>query len=145
MNNNILQAVDREQYDEALRLRDREPSLTVQGWLLKGRCILLGESTKYTFNDAKVAFENVLEGDPENIEANLELGYYYFSVDENEEKAKRYFERSFFLAKKYYVESVIANIKYLAESNPRQGVEFMEKALHLDDFGIDVLKKELTK
>ena len=104
---------------------------------------MLDDQYDYELDDARVCFESVLMGDQNNIEANLELGYYYFSIDEGIEKAQKYSEKAYELSSGNFIESIVANSKLHGEESPEFGLAFLDTVLKVESLEIEVLREEL--
>ena len=80
----IRALAERDQYDEALRLLDRElpeELMSSESLILKGNLILLGSDTcVYALLDAKRLYERACALCPDRFEAFYELGMYHENV-----------------------------------------------------------------
>jgi hypothetical protein len=89
--------IDKERFDEALSLIsviESARSLTLPELLLKGRCIQLASGTGTPpLSEAERSFIQALEQDAEYVPALLELGWFYFLVEDDAKKAMPMFER----------------------------------------------------
>jgi tetratricopeptide (TPR) repeat protein len=121
-----------EQYDKALyelaRL-EKEHKLPIDVLIIKGTCIQLGsEKTPYILSDAESAYKKALEIDPENLEALIEAGYYYFVMDNREDIARPYFYKAFSIARKRISEAVRGIAECISETSPKKALRFIESA-----------------
>ena len=97
--NQLLQDVQKEMSAERFDLglqRIDEYSGILSGCLLvlKGICIQMVDSTKYSLYDAKTCFLSALAEDPSYSEALLELAWFEFNIESNGEKALSLFEQA---------------------------------------------------
>ena len=78
---------------EALRRIEDLGQLDIPELLLKGRSVQLMSCEKGRgLDEAEAAFLEVLQRDPDNPEANLELGWYYYAVEDDPQRALPFFE-----------------------------------------------------
>lgn len=106
--NDILQRiaalVQASKFDQAVDMID---GLEAQGFtspqlqVLKGRYLQLGESKKYSVEDAALAFKRAIEIDWECVDAHLELGWFLIRVAEDVAGARRSFEKALCLSTEY--------------------------------------------
>lgn len=95
----LAQAAD---YDGALETLTRLEfgrRLDPRELVLKGRCVQLGSGQLFDLNDAEKCFLDALDLDPEYVSALLELGWYYFAVQNDAARALPFFEKGVALAR----------------------------------------------
>ncbi len=75
-------------FEEALSLIEQIPEnfMTSEILILKGLCIQLSENLKYDLKDAELSLKKAIELDSNNLDAKMELGWFYYNVlNESEE------------------------------------------------------------
>jgi tetratricopeptide (TPR) repeat protein len=89
----IKESMRRKKFDEALELIEQIPEnfRTSEIFLLKGICIQLSENLKFNLNEAEYSFKKAIELDSNNIEAKIELGWFYFNVLDQSKEADKEF------------------------------------------------------
>lgn len=95
----LAQAGDHDGVLEALVQLESGRSLDPRELVLKGRCIQLGSGQLFDLNDAEMCFLDALDLDPEYVPALLELGWYYFAVQDDAARALPFFEKGVALAR----------------------------------------------
>jgi len=66
----------------------------IKDLILKARLIMLGEhDIQWSLQDVEKALETALEIDPDNLEALVELGYFYSRVMDDEKKGLAFLKR----------------------------------------------------
>jgi tetratricopeptide (TPR) repeat protein len=97
-------------YDDLLAYLSTTASLrplTVDEFLLRGRSIQLSsETSPYELEDAEKSYLSALELDSENVEARLELGWYYFAVQDDAQRALQYFQAAIVVANRQLAEGL---------------------------------------
>lgn len=83
-------------FDEALgRIEEAgEEALSPQLWVVRGRCIQLGEGKGVPLEEAKKSFRRALELDGRCLEAWIELGYYVLCVEDDAREAHGIFRKA---------------------------------------------------
>jgi tetratricopeptide (TPR) repeat protein len=68
-----------------------------------------------TLEDAKAAYQRATELDPQAPEALMELGHYYFAIEDDAESAGKCYAKAITLCKQFLKEALLAQAKALAE------------------------------
>ena len=90
--------------------------LTSDQLVLKGRCILRSDETQgFEPSDAECAFKEAIRANPQCVEALLELGWYYFYVDDDAGRAQPLFEQVLTICRASATISCIGIAKCVAE------------------------------
>jgi tetratricopeptide (TPR) repeat protein len=115
----IKECIKNKKFEEALDLIEEIPEnyLTSEFYLLKGICIQLSDSEKYTLHDAENSFHKALELEPNNIDIKLELAWLYFNVLDEPKKAERYFKEALENNRIKLVETVEGIIKIALDTD----------------------------
>ena len=74
--------------------------------VLKGRCIQLSECNEYSLEDAKESFYEALKIDEKSIEALIELGWYYNTIENNPKKALSIFNKAMLYSKQVFLDAI---------------------------------------
>mgnify|MGYP003524950209 FL=1 len=94
----LLKSAKAGDYDavvQTLRRTEEVRHLDVPELLLKGRSIQLMSAEAPNFlSEAEAAFLEVLDRDPDNADACVELGWYYDAVEDDPARALPFFERA---------------------------------------------------
>ena len=83
--------------------------------IMKSTAIQLAEDAcGYSLDDAREALLTALEIDPENSEVLMELGYFYYAVDDNPKESFSFFEGAIKASRKIFRDSIVggANAKF---------------------------------
>jgi hypothetical protein len=117
--------IQEKRFDEALSLIssiEKSRNLTFSELLLKGRSIQLasGNGTP-PLGEAERAFIQILEQDGDYVPALLELGWFYFAVENDAMRAMPLFERAISLSLEQLKEAIRGKKECLEEL--RQGEE----------------------
>lgn len=81
-------------------------SLDVPELVLRGRCIqLASEGNALDLSDAEASFLEALTKDPVNVPALLELGWFYFAVEDDATRALPFFEKAALLSRQHLTEA----------------------------------------
>lgn len=120
----IQKQCDSGKYSQALKLADDllrdwpdQPQLLV----LRGRLIQLQESPSGpTLDDAKSAFERAIDLDPESPAALIELGHYFYAVEDDSKRAAQCFEQAVHLTKQLLKDALMGQAKALSDLNHDQ-------------------------
>lgn len=135
---NLVNLIKNEKYDEALSCIDsiekNTSPLTVELLLLKGRCILLSDSSEYSLEDAKNIFLKIVEGDPFNTSALLELGWHYLNVEDDSDKALSYFNNAIKVSKDQLIEALKGSVRCIIESESKESAKkFINQNIKFDE------------
>lgn len=105
----IKEEIKRKKFDEALTLIEQIPEnfMTSEIYVLKGICIQLSENLKYDLKEAENSFRKAIELDFNNIDAKMELGWFYFNVLNDSREADHIFGQA--------LESIKAKLTELME------------------------------
>lgn len=111
----------------------------------KAACIQLGSgTTTYTLDDAEAALKGALEIDEENVEALIEIGYFYNYVLDKPVIAKPYFQKALFLSRKQLSESIKGIAECISETSPKKALNFIKKASK-DTLDSRIIKNSITE
>ena len=127
---------------------EKEHSLSIDVLIIKGACIQLGSGTApYTLSDAEAAYKKALEIDPENLEALIEVGYYYFVMDNRADIARPYFDKALSIARIRLSEAIKGIAECISETAPSEALGFIEQAVKnaVDSQIIDKTVAEIKK
>lgn len=126
----LQQAGDSDGLLEFFRGLEQNANLTPEELVVRGRCILLGpEDNPYTLEDAERSYLQALEVDPTYIPAILELGFYYYTVEDDARKALPYFERVLALTRGHFTQAARGRSGCLVELVSREaGAEALRQA-----------------
>ena len=133
-NRKLRKLLGENDFSSALKLlHDSETlqQLTPRDLLLKGRILQLADGGESNLEEAEAALASALEMDEHNIEAMIELGYFYYAVADDTKKAKRLFDRAISLSREMLGDAVLGKGKCLAElSSPVAAVRFLRRLRH---------------
>lgn len=113
---------------ELIRRSEKQTRLIPSELVLKGGLIqLTPDDGTYELSDAEAAFVQALELDPDYIPALIELGSFYYSVEDNPAKASELFERAVRLGREQLTEAVIGLTGCLEEIRSREeAIKFLQ-------------------
>ena len=132
-----------ERYNEAIQQID---AVQAQGYedasllTLKALCIQMGEGSPHTLEDAKAALEKAAALEEGSAEAQLELGWYLYNVDDDAEAAQPAFEKAIELLQAQLTSSVIGAVKAIREARSDDAARKF-----LRDLGEKLLDQEALK
>ena len=109
--------------------------------ILKGNCIALCSAGSYTLSDVESAYREALRVDEDNIDAYLELGWFFLHVQDDAQTAQPFFERAFELSRKYLVSSLAGMNQCLAELKSTAIAEKTIEQLLRDKLGRDIVNE----
>ena len=129
-------------FDEALELIEQIPEnfRTSEIFLLKGICIQLSENLEFDLNETEVSFKKAIELDSNNIEAKMELGWFYFNVLDESKKADRQFSETLEIIKTKLSELMEGFMKINLESST-----YFDANQFITDYTSLILKEEKVK
>ena len=129
-------------FDEALELIEQIPEnfRTSEIFLLKGICIQLSENLKFDLNEAEYSFKKAIELDSNNIEAKMELGWFYFNVLDESKKADKEFGDALEVIKSKLSELVEGFMKINLESST-----YFDANQFITDYTSLILREEKLK
>jgi len=141
----ILQIKDSmriKKFDEALELIEQIPEnfRTSEIFLLKGICIQLSENLKFDLHEAEVSFKKAIELDSNNIEAKMELGWFYFNVLDQSKEADIQFGDALKIIKTKLSELLEGFMKINLESST-----YFDANQFITDYTSLILKEEKLK
>lgn len=138
----IKESMQRKKYDEALELIKQIPEnfRTSEIFLLKGICIQLSENLKFDLNEAEISFKKAIELDSYNIEAKMELGWFYFNVLDQSKEADKQFSETLEIIKTKLSELIEGFMKINLES-----ANYFDANQFITDYASLILKEEKLK
>ena len=138
----IKESMRRKKFDEALELIEQIPEnfRTSEIFLLKGICIQLSENLKFNLNEAEYSFKKAIELDSNNIEAKIELGWFYFNVLDQSKEADKEFVDALEIIKSKLSELVEGFMKINLESST-----YFDANQFITDYTSLILKEEKLK
>ena len=138
----IKESMRRKKFDEALELIEQIPEnfRTSEIFLLKGICIQLSENLKFNLNEAEYSFKKAIELDSNNIEAKIELGWFYFNVLDQSKEADKEFGDALEIIKSKLSELVEGFMKINLESST-----YFDANQFITDYSSLILKEEKLK
>jgi len=138
----IKESMRRKKFDEALELIEQIPEnfRTSEIFLLKGICIQLSENLKFNLNEAEYSFKKAIELDSNNIEAKIELGWFYFNVLDQSKEADKEFGDALEIIKSKLSELVEGFMKINLESST-----YFDANQFIRDYTSLILKEEKLK
>jgi tetratricopeptide (TPR) repeat protein len=138
----IKESMRRKKFDEALELIEQIPEnfRTSEIFLLKGICIQLSENLKFNLNEAEYSFKKAIELDSNNIEAKIELGWFYFNVLDQSKEADKEFGDALEIIKSKLSELVEGFMKINLESST-----YFDANQFITDYTSLILKEEKLK
>jgi hypothetical protein len=89
-------------------------------YLLKATSIQLAQNTSYTLQDARNSLEAAVKLEPNHTQAWLDLGHFYFAVDDSPVLAIECFGKARILIQKLNEDLVIGEVKALLELGRKQ-------------------------
>jgi tetratricopeptide (TPR) repeat protein len=126
--NHVRVEVSKKNYNKALDLLEsikNEKYLPAIYYLMKYTYIHLSDRTCYSFLDMRRCLEKALALEPYNIDAMVELGYFYSRLMADDEKAMPYFLKACDLARDMYVDALVGII----EMEKEEYANFLDKNL----------------
>lgn len=101
---------------ELLAAESREPLLPHEQ-VKKGRLILLSsEEVEASLEQAKEAFEAALKLDGDFVPALLELGWYYYALENDSVRAQPFFDKALTLARENVTEALSGRVACIEET-----------------------------
>ena len=111
----------------------------------KAACIQLGsEKTTYTLDDVEAALKKALEIDADNVEALIEIGYFYNYVLDKPAIAKPYFQKALSFSRKQLSDSIKGIAECISETSPKKALDFIKKASK-DTLDSRIIKNTVTE
>ena len=104
----LRKLVDAHRFDECLEefaRVERQRLLLPNELVQKGRCVQLSDSEEGSLQDAEEAFRRALDLDSDYVPALLELGWYYYAVEDDAPTALGFFKRALAVIKEYLKEA----------------------------------------
>ncbi len=138
----IKESMRIKKFDEALELIEQIPEnfRTSEIYLLKGICIQLSENLKFDLREAEVSFKKAIELDSNHIEAKMELGWFYFNVLDESQKANKQFGDALEIIKTKLSELMEGFMKINLESST-----YFDANQFITDYASLILKEEKLK
>lgn len=138
----IKESMRIKKFDEALELIEQIPEnfRISEIFLLKGICIQLSENLKFDLNEAEVSFKKAIELDSKNVDAKMELGWFYFNVLDDSKKADKQFGDALEFIKSKLSELVEGFMKINIES-----ASYFDANQFITDYTSLILKEEKLK
>ena len=93
----LADAFKAEEWDDCIRLYERldaETHLTVYEQVRRNYCLQLGSGEVGTLEEAEAALQKALKDAPDYVPAILELGWFYYVVQDDAKEALAYFKRA---------------------------------------------------
>ncbi len=139
----INDLIDAEDFCKVLETLDsiekKQSNLCSNLLILKGRCIQLSDCKRYTLDDAKMSFYKALKTDEHNIQALIELGWFYYTIENHSKKAFSYFNKAMFLSKKEMLETIEGCSYCINEYGTiNKAIDFIEINSRLDTSSIKI-------
>ncbi|MCB1155990.1 MAG: hypothetical protein H7A25_12900 [Leptospiraceae bacterium] len=122
LDSEIKKNIDSKNYDEVIRLLDNETNMSPYHCTVKATCIQLSENTKYTLEDVERLLLKAIEIDGKYLQPYIELGYFYHSVLENEDKAEYFFSIAKKILRDYLVEILIGDFQVRNETGTEKNI-----------------------
>ncbi|WP_037585612.1 hypothetical protein [Stenoxybacter acetivorans] len=91
-------------------------------YVMKYVYISLTDITRYSFLDMRHLLENALKEESNNIDALIELGYFYSTIMNDDEKGLPFFIKACKLIKKKYAEALVG----ICEMDKKDYADFLE-------------------
>lgn len=125
--------------------RDAE-LMSVNLHLLKATSIQLAQNTSYTLDDARDSLMAAVTLEPNHTQAWLDLGHFYFAVDDSPLLALECFGKARILVQKLHEDLVIGEVKTLLELGRKQEALSILQNIPQANFSEDILalKEELS-
>lgn len=83
--------------------------------VIKADVIQLSDKSHYRLSNAEESLLRAIELEPHNLEAHIELGYFYYATMDQSEKAVPYFEQAEKYAEKILVAAILGKAKALID------------------------------
>jgi tetratricopeptide (TPR) repeat protein len=114
----IINLLHNQKFDEALDLILQIPEiyLSAEIFIFKGICIQLAQNTNIELAEAELCFKKALEIDPMNIDANLELAWFYFNILDKPQLASYHFNQAINIIKSKLIIGIEGTLKINIES-----------------------------
>ncbi|MFT0214073.1 hypothetical protein VQ643_15970 [Pseudomonas sp. F1_0610] len=147
MLNKIFKEMKEKNYDEALSLiKELEENTKLNSSMLavKGMCMQGSDSESYSLDDIRNIHQEAVDMDPFNVNALIELAYFYYAIDDDAKKAENYFATAIEKARARITEAVIGRAKCIAEiTSSKDAINFLSKVSTIDDESILMLVHDL--
>jgi tetratricopeptide (TPR) repeat protein len=97
--------------------------------VIKADVIQLSDKSHYRLNSAEDALLQAIELEPHNLEAHIELGYFYYAIMEQSEKAVPHFEQAEKYAEKTFIAAILGKAKALIDLGLfNEAAEFLKRS-----------------
>lgn len=126
--------LEAEKFDDVLALLsdiETQRSLTLRELVIKGRCIqLTSDLESWQLTDAVSAFEKALEIEPDYVPALIELGFFYYAIEDNASRALPLFEAAVRIVRAQLTEAAVGKSGCLEELEGEEAAATFLNALH---------------